>query len=262
MAMVWQNRYNVWMERIKFATVRLTLGDPFEDIALEEALFRVCESTCSPPILRLWQPKTTYVVLGTGQQITADVDLEACQCDGVPILRRFSGGGTVTHGDGQLCWTMYLPLSTHPDLGSIKGSYRFVFSLIARLMADIGIELEFREPCDFSVANRKVSGNAQRRGKCGILHHGTLLVNCDIMRLGKYLREPSKRPEYRGDRVHGSFLTNLSNCGFSGGVSEIERLFDSLSSGRNPMFEPDEIVNEAKLLAECKYRSQKWIYRK
>jgi lipoate-protein ligase A len=60
-----------------------------------------------------------------------------------------------------------------------------------------------------AIAGRKVSGNAQRRGARALLHHGTLLYAFDARVAQRYLKEPARRPDYRGDRRHAEFLGNL-----------------------------------------------------
>jgi lipoate-protein ligase A len=55
----------------------------------------------------------------------------------------------------------------------------------------------------------KFSGNAQRRKKNFLLFHGTFLLNFDIALIDKFLRMPSKEPDYRQGRSHKDFLTNV-----------------------------------------------------
>ena len=56
---------------------------------------------------------------------------------------------------------------------------------------------------------RKVSGNAQRRGRRALLHHGTLLYDFDPGLAARYLKEPIRRPAYRSGRCHADFIGNL-----------------------------------------------------
>ena len=173
---------------------------PVFELALEEALFRFFEREGGPPALRLWRPRSLCVVLGTGRPAARDVKLPLCREEDVPVLRRFSGGGTVVHSPGQLCFSFFLPFALHPSLRTVEGSYRFVFSLVERALSALGVEgLAFREPCDFALDDRKVSGNAQRRGRRFLLHHGTLLVDCDPAPLGRFLNEPDEAPAEEGE---------------------------------------------------------------
>ena len=57
--------------------------------------------------------------------------------------------------------------------------------------------------------DRKVSGNAVRVRRGGVLYHGTLLDDFDLDLVGRVLRHPPREPAYRGGRGHDSFLANL-----------------------------------------------------
>jgi len=73
------------------------------------------------------------------------------------------------------------------------------------------VNAEFFSPSDIALAEskRKFSGNAQKRGKKFILHHGTILYDFDLSLIEKYLPIPHKIPEYRRERSHKNFLTNI-----------------------------------------------------
>ena len=56
---------------------------------------------------------------------------------------------------------------------------------------------------------KKFSGNAQRRAKYHILHHGTILYKFDLSLISRYLNMPQEIPEYRKHRSHTDFVTNV-----------------------------------------------------
>ncbi len=56
---------------------------------------------------------------------------------------------------------------------------------------------------------KKVSGNALRVRRHGVLYHGTLLDAFDLGLISRVLRHPPREPDYRGGRNHGEFLATL-----------------------------------------------------
>jgi lipoate-protein ligase A len=86
--------------------VRAAFTDPAENLAFDEALLRVAPES---PVVWLWR-NPVCVVVGRGQRIAREVHADACERDGVPVLRRASGGGTVFHDPGNLNVTLVLPL--------------------------------------------------------------------------------------------------------------------------------------------------------
>ena len=78
----------------------LTLPTPAENLACDEALLDLCETESAPEILRVWQPPEHFLVLGYSNPAATEVNRDRAQLDGVPILRRCTGGGAVLQGTG------------------------------------------------------------------------------------------------------------------------------------------------------------------
>jgi lipoate-protein ligase A len=187
----------------------LTLPAPEENLALDEALLLQAESGASVEILRFWEWPRPAVILGSGCSLALDVDESACQQDGVPILRRASGGGTVLLSAGCLCFSLVLAYERSPELRGIRSSYGFVLGRVAAGLADLLSGVSLAGISDLTADGRKFSGNAQQRKQRFLLHHGTFLYRFDVAKVSRYLREPARQPDYRGNRDHESFLVNL-----------------------------------------------------
>ena len=70
---------------------------------------------------------------------------------------------------------------------------------------------------DFTVAGRKVAGNAQCITKGRWLQHTSFLWDFSKDRMA-LLQEPARRPQYRGNRKHGTFLTPMISLGMERGA--------------------------------------------
>jgi lipoate-protein ligase A len=169
------------------------------NLALDEVLLAQKEET-----LRFWECARPVVVVGRGGRIEEQVRVEACEADGVEVLRRCSGGGAVVLGPGCLNYSLVFSLEARPEWQNVG---RSMCEILGR-MAD-ALDAVFREPCDLACGERKVSGNSQRRIAGAMLHHGTLLYRFDAGLAARYLLEPERQPEYRRGRPHDGFLGNL-----------------------------------------------------
>ena len=187
----------------------LTLPSAAENVALDEALLLAAESGDGGELLRFWESPVLAVVLGAGCRIAEDVNETACVADGVPTLRRSSGGGTVLLGRGCLLYTLILSYERDPALTDIRQSYRFILGRIAEALTDTVEPIKPAGISDLVLAGRKFSGTAQQRKRDYLLHHGTLLYEMDLSRIPRYLREPPRQPDYRGGRPHLDFVGNL-----------------------------------------------------
>jgi lipoate-protein ligase A len=187
--------------------VDITLDCAADNLALDEALLLEAETHPPREWLRFWELPTYAVVLGSAGKISEDVHISNCEFDGVPIYRRSSGGGTVLLGPGSLCFSLVLCYDRHPALGEISSSYRFILDT---LLAALNLpDTALQGICDLTWAGQKFSGNAQQRKRFHLLHHGTLLYDFDLPRVGRYLTLPPRRPDYRADRPHETFVRNL-----------------------------------------------------
>ncbi len=177
----------------------------FANLAMDEALLLAAEAGQGGEALRFWEQPSLAVVLGASGTLTDDVEQEACRRDGVAIARRASGGGTVLLGPGCLCFSLVLDMDKRPELRSVSGSYRTIVGSIAGALAPVVLA----GSSDLALGPMKVSGNAQKRGRRFLVHHGTLLYAFDLLLIGKYLKQPLRQPEYRQGRPHWEFVANL-----------------------------------------------------
>jgi lipoate-protein ligase A len=190
----------------------LSFSDPQENLTCDDELLLKADKAGGPEVLRFWESPVVFVVLGRACDEESDVHRDMCQKDGIPVLRRSSGGGTVVQGPGCLNFALVLSRSRHADLLSITRSYEYILKKVTRALEDCGIEAEFRPVCDLVLpgGEKKFSGHAQRRSRTHILHHGTILYGSDISLVTRYLKMPPKMPEYRRSRSHEDFITNVS----------------------------------------------------
>jgi lipoate-protein ligase A len=134
------------------------------------------------------------------------VNIVECQAAGIPVLRRSSGGGTVLLGPGCLNYTLTLALARRPALANVPASYRTLLNQVARALRVPGLEVH---GTDILLRGRKISGNAQRRTRDWLLHHGTILHRLDLPLMECLLLEPPRQPAHRGGRTHRQFVTAL-----------------------------------------------------
>ena len=170
-----------------FRLLDLTLPSPIENLALDEALLDDLEENDSDPVLRFWESDRHFVVLGRASNLVEDVHVAACEQDSIPVLRRASGGGTVLQGPGCLSYALVLPLSLHPDLTNIRSTNRFILQRMAKALHRWQPAIAFQGISDLAIGGLKISGNAQRRKRKGLLFHGTILHGMQADLIARYL---------------------------------------------------------------------------
>lgn len=235
-----------------------SFATPEENLACEEVLLDSLEQGKSGEILRFWESPVRFVVLGTAQEFQREVHERACVEDGVPVLRRCTAGGCVLQGPGCLNFSLMLALEHRPEIRAVRQSYDFLLGRIAAACQVYGVSADLAGICDLAIGGVKVSGNAQRRRRRAILHHGTLLYRPDYDGMTRYLREPNDRPEYRGARDHAAFVGAFPLGpdvlrGIVRNAFDVEGDSDRLSA---------EEIEAVRRLAREKYLTPEWTRRR
>ena len=197
----------------------LTLPSPAENLACDEALLDAAEAGAGDEVLRFWEPREPFVVVGYANRVATEVNVAACEAHGIPVLRRCSGGGTVVQGAGCLNCTLVLRITPDGPLHNIGVANQFIMRQNRAAIQSLFPKSETRNPrpevavrghTDLAIGERKFSGNSQRRRKHFLLFHGTFLLNFDLALVTELLPMPSKQPDYREHRAHTEFLANLN----------------------------------------------------
>jgi lipoate---protein ligase len=233
-----------------------THSDPAMNLAVDEALLQHAESESGGEVLRFWESDRYFVVLGLAQVLHDEVDAASCAADHIPIHRRCSAGGCVLQGPGCLNYSLILDQEKRPEIRGITSSYTAILSEI--ISAVDHPDLEHVGISDLALNGRKVSGNAQRRRKRFILHHGTLLFDFDMAKISRLLKEPAVRPDYRGARTHADFVQTLDGDQETVKTS-IAQLF---SPNADPVAYSGAVLDNAQRLVNTKYGTEAWIHRK
>ena len=159
--------------------------------------------------LRFWELDHYAVILGRNNKAVTEVNEPICKKEGIPILKRASGGGTVLLGPGCLCYSLFIP-TTHPSCLTITETNTFVMNSHKEALQSFSPDILVKGVTDLTLNSFKFSGNAQRRKRDYILFHGTFLYNFDLSMISACLQFPSKVPDYRQERSHDNFVKNIA----------------------------------------------------
>jgi lipoate-protein ligase A len=183
---------------------------PAENLAADEALLDLCEAGQCGELLRFSETSVPFVVLGYANHAALEANLPACRAANIPVLRRCTGGGTVLQGPGCLSYSLFLEIREQSPTETITSANRYIMernqSALAPLLSQ---SVTIKGHTDLALADLKFSGNAQRRRRKFLIFHGTFLLDFDLPLVEKFLRMPSQQPDYRHDRPHSAFITNL-----------------------------------------------------
>jgi len=173
----------------------------YEQLQIEEALLR-----CNQDNFCIINEGTSRaIVMGISGKAEDLIDLELASKDNIPIIKRFSGGGTVIVDENTLFITFVCQKELHPHLiypsHILRWSEEFYRSSFSQ------DQFHLKEN-DFVIGNKKCGGNAHYLKKDRWLQHTSFLFDFEQKNMN-YLLFPKKVPTYRQNRSHSEFLCKL-----------------------------------------------------
>lgn len=230
-------------------------------LAIDEALLDAAEHGLGSEFLRLWQFSGTTAVLGRGSKIDVEIDMDRCRSEGVEVVRRCSGGASIVAGPGCLMYSVVLDMQKRPELRKLDIAHRFVMESLAAGISKHLADVQVQGTCDLTWNNQKFSGNSLRVARDHLLYHGTLLYDADLEQICRCLKMPPRQPDYRQNRNHLNFITNVP---LDQGLLQ-QAVINAFQAESNPMSEDhsfrDFLVKQAAMLARTRYGQPTWTSR-
>jgi len=229
--------------------------NPWQNLAAEAYLSTLIKK--GDIILYLWQNEHT-VVIGRNQNALRECRAQLLEQDGGFLARRTTGGGAVYHDLGNLNFTFL----ASPELYDLEKQ----LLVIERACEKFGIKTQFSGRNDIVTEDGyKFSGNAFSFGKQCKIQHGTIMIDVDVDKLGKYLTPSVKKMESKGVKSVRSRVCSLVKYNDSLTVADMRK---ALAEAFCELYGDYEVLSAD--ILECeevkatydKYSSWDWRYGK
>ncbi len=231
-------------------------------MAIDEAILRCYDMGLSPPTLRFFRFMPSAITIGYAQYVERVIDTRRCQELGIPFVRRVTGGGTVYHDyKGEVTYSIV----TDKIPGAIEDSFHLLLKPLILTLRDYGLDATFKPYNDILVDGKKISGSAQRRGRKGMLQHGTLMYGTDLMTLSNILILDLDKLKARGANSFLDLVTTMEDeLGYDiDPMSLIKDLKIAYRDNYGLPLEAGELNDSELEMArdlEAKYSSESWTY--
>lgn len=213
----------------------------WEQLELEEALLRADDRNWC--IINEGSPPA--IVMGISGNVDELVHKDKLVHSPIPIIRRFSGGGTVVI-DEKTLFVTFIFQKSDVDLGQCP---RKIMQWTEALYRPVFHPEDFSLiETDYVLGKRKIGGNAQYMTKSRWLHHTSFLWDYNDARMS-LLKMPPKAPEYRKEREHHSFVDRLKNY-----YSSIDILTKRLVDTLHRHFEIISLSENEDMVSEVRQR--------
>ncbi|MBT4790475.1 MAG: lipoate--protein ligase [Halobacteriovoraceae bacterium] len=217
-----------------------SLTNPYQNLAIENYLLNQIKPKEKFLFLYVNEPS---IVLGRFQNPWLECDLERIKRDGVHLVRRQSGGGTVYHDLKNLNFSFIVgDREFDKDLNN---------QILCRTLKSLGVDAYSSGRSDILVnfeGIKKVSGSAFKQKKDRSFHHGTMLIDSDLTKLNNYLMSKQSIMGSKSIASVRSQVLNLKQLNPKINISQfVDGILDDLSTnlGERLIFEQigDELID-------------------
>lgn len=225
---------------MKLRILKSAVTNPWFNLATEDWIFQALDPDSHT--LFLWRNSET-VVIGRSQNPWVECKIDKMEADEVFLARRQSGGGAVFHDLGNTNFTFLSPKDDYDQDAN--------FTIIINALKKMGIDADLSGRNDMQVGDKKISGSAFKHAADRSFHHGTLLVNANMQKLGDYLNPHPLKLKAKGIKSVRARVANLTEfnedinhetlskaiieafCEYHGDTAPIEEL-DEASLAKQP----------------------------
>ncbi|MEN6413396.1 MAG: biotin/lipoate A/B protein ligase family protein [Veillonellales bacterium] len=262
------------------------LMDAAANMAIDEAILLSHTRDEVPPTLRLYGWKQPAVSLGYFQKSQDEIDLEACAEQGIPVVRRMTGGRAVLH-DAELTYSLVVKENSKDIPKSITASYRYFSGGLIKGLNKLGIKAQMNMPrqaygqgrpdrhhtsaaCfdasshyEVTYEGKKLIGSAQVRKQGVILQHGSILLRFSPEKLIGILKWKSPAQRAAAAKL---LAQNVASLELAGQGIKRQTLCSAIISGFSEQLGinliPQELSAEetaaGRELAAVKYSQASW----
>ena len=253
--------------------------DAATNMAIDEVIL-LRQETRPQPTLRFYDWAQPAFSFGYFQKITAEIDVDRCEAHRVSLVRRMTGGGIVIHG-WDVTYSIIVPHGTGVIPSDISASYCWIANRLLKGFHRIGVPATLQgrksgtaetgpntclaNPAEHDVMldGKKIAGVSQRRNRIGGVYQGYIALN---MPPSEILTLASKFPDYQKTLTEKSTAINLNQ--FS--PKNRKQVEDAVIAGFREMPDARSIASElsteevdaAQSLAQSKYSTSEWTYRR
>lgn len=229
--------------------------NPYVNLAFEEYFLK--SKDLGDDILMLWQNEPSIVV-GRFQNTLEEINQAYVDAYRTHVVRRISGGGSVYHDLGNLCFTFIL---RGVSMGTINAA-RYA-QPVMKALAEMGIQVELSRRNDLIIDGKKISGHAMALHKERLLYHGTLLYESNLEVLSQVLTAGSGNIQSKGIKSFKSLVTNIRPyTRLDMDIFQFKQQLQELIAGSEPLsYRPtsEDLVAILELV-ESKYHTWEWNF--
>jgi lipoate-protein ligase A len=248
------------------------------NMAIDEALLELAKPGEVYFRTYYWNPPT--LSLGAFQKYS-DVNLAELEKRGFGLVRRATGGRAVLH-DKELTYSVIVKAPHEILAANVLESYYYLCGGLVEGLRMLGVDAQLKRSDDPSLSTpscfaaptfndieaggKKLVGSAQMRNKLGLLQHGSILIDVDMVALFAVITDDLSKTEKLAKMASDKITSINEQTGQAIQPEQVRQaMLDGFGKALGVTFEPIEfdsdMIKLANELSVTKYGSQVWTRR-
>lgn len=267
--------------------------EPAMQMAVDEVIAERTRKGEMPALIRFWEWASPAVIIGLFQSLSAEVNMQAARERGITVVRRITGGGAMFVEPGNtITYSLTVPRDFIEGLNS-EDAYRLCEAWAIGALRSVGIKAAHAPLNDVVSPAGKIGGAAQRRypkseagavlargvaagaGASGavlpgtelpgaVLHHTTMAYDIDAVAMTQVLRPHQEKLAAHAVKSAAKRVDPMkSQSGMSRReiMEAMARYAHEFVPGLRSYQLPEDVLKEARELAQSKYSNPQWTGR-
>lgn len=252
--------------------------EPAMQMAVDEVIAERTRKGEMPALIRFWEWASPAVIIGLFQSLSAEVNMQAARERGITVVRRITGGGAMFVEPGNtITYSLTVPRDFIEGLNS-EDAYRLCEAWAIGALRSVGIKAAHAPLNDVVSPAGKIGGAAQRRypkseagaGVPGsvlpgaVLHHTTMAYDIDAVAMTQVLRPHQEKLAAHAVKSAAKRVDPMkSQSGMSRReiMEAMARYAHEFVPGLRSYQLPEDVLKEARELAQSKYSNPEWTGR-
>src|SRR5690554_6318301 len=169
----------------------------------------------------LWIPEKSYIVLGASNKAESAVEESIVLTDSICVMKRRTGGQTVMLTPNNLIISAVITDESVMKPKDVFNNFNDI--IISAIEKDHTVKFSTRGISDIAMGEKEIMGSSMYRGKGKLFYHAVLNFSEPATTFQKYLKHPSKEPDYRKGRMHDEFVTSLKETGYTQSIYHLKK---------------------------------------
>lgn len=267
--------------------------EPAMQMAVDEVIAERTRKGEMPALIRFWEWASPAVIIGLFQSLSAEVNMQAARERGITVVRRITGGGAMFVEPGNtITYSLTVPRDFIEGLNS-EDAYRLCEAWAIGALRSVGIKAAHAPLNDVVSPAGKIGGAAQRRypkSEAGaalargvaagtgasravlpgtdlpgaVLHHTTMAYDIDAVAMTQVLRPHQEKLAAHAVKSAAKRVDPMkSQSGMSRReiMEAMARYAHEFVPGLRSYQLPEDVLKEARELAQSKYSNPQWTGR-